>query len=54
MTSEKWSHVFIIQLPKKFFEEEQDFLHQLQFGETPAKALCMKSNEGTFIRKEQA
>jgi len=46
--TQKWSHVFIVKLPKKVFDEEQDFIHQLSFGETPAKALCMKSNEGSY------
>src|SRR3989442_13679004 len=41
MTSEVWSHVFIIKLPQKVFAEEQNFLETLHVGDAPAKALCM-------------
>jgi hypothetical protein len=44
MTTQIWSHVFIVKLPAKMFEEELDFLRQLNIGETPAKALCMRGH----------
>ena len=53
MTSEIWSHVFIIKLPKKIFKEEQVFLETLHAGEAPAKALCMRSNGDNHFYSER-
>lgn len=48
LSTHQWSHVFIIKLPQRSFLNEQDYLEQLNLGETPARALCLKSNEGHF------
>ena len=53
MTSELWSHVFIIKLPQKVFADEQNFLETLHAGETPARALCMKSNGDNHFYSER-
>src|SRR5437867_8576843 len=54
MTSEVWSHVFIIKLPQKVFAEEQNFLETLHIGDAPAKALCMKHNgDSSFYTERQ-
>src|SRR5437867_4392722 len=44
MTSEIWSHVFVIKLPQIFFREEQNFIEALHTGDAPARALCMRHN----------
>ena len=49
LTTQTWEHWFVIKMPKRVFDEEQNFLDQLSLGETPAKALCVRSNEGTYF-----
>jgi hypothetical protein len=53
MTSDWWSHVFIIKLPTKVFGDEQNFLESLHAGDAPAKALCMRHGSQKYYSEKQ-
>src|SRR3989442_95328 len=52
-TTKYWHHVFIIKLPQKVFDKEQNFIESLHAGNAPAKALCMRHGSENYYSEKQ-
>ena len=42
LKADSWTHLFVVNLPKKIFKEEQLFLKSLHEGSSPTLAVCGK------------